>query len=160
MYFDVDYWWRVVRHVWGLRAWDGRNAMLARLLLWIPLRTLLHGTCFVLDYLFFPRLWTLQVERPVFIIGHGRSGTTLMHRLMSADDRFSYFLYWEMFFPALLQKKAIRLIGWLDSRLLGGLVNDRLRAWDDRIFGRYRHLHDMSLWNAEEDCFAMAAKQA
>jgi hypothetical protein len=158
MYFDIDYWWRVVRHVWGLREWDGRTAMLARLLLWIPLRTLLHGACFLLDYLLFPRLWTLRVERPVFIVGHGRSGTTLMHRLMGADgDRFSYFLYWEMFFPSLLQKKVIRGIGWLDARLLGGFLHGKLKAWDDKTFGPYRHMHNMSLWNAEEDCFAMAA---
>ena len=158
MYFDIDYWWRVVRHVWSLKAWDGRTAMMAKLLLWIPLRTLLHGTCFLLDYLLFPRLWSQRVERPVFIVGHGRSGTTLMHRLMSADgDSFSYFLYWEMFFPSLLQKKVIRGIGRLDARLLGGFVNTRLKAWDDKTFGPYRHMHHMSLWNAEEDCFAMAA---
>jgi hypothetical protein len=158
MYFDFDYWWRVVRHVYGLRQWPGRKRMLARLLLWIPLRTLFHGACFLLDYLLFPRLWKQQVEKPVFIVGHARSGTTLMHRLMSADgDRFSYFLYWEMFFPSLLQKKCIRGLGRLDERLLGGVLHDRLRAWDDRTFGPYRHMHNMSLWNAEEDCFAMAA---
>ena len=158
MYFDVEYWWRVVCHVWGLRRWDGRYRMLARLLLWIPLRTLFHSACFLLDYLFFPALWSQRVERPIFIIGHARSGTTLMHRLMSADgDRFSYFLYWEMFFPSLLQKKLVRFCGVLDSRLLGGRLHRKLKTWDDRTFGPYRHMHNMSLWNAEEDCFAMAA---
>lgn len=157
MYFDFDYWWRVVRHVWGLRGWPGRQRMLARLLLWIPLRTLLHGICFALDYLLFPRLWVQRVEEPVFIVGHARSGTTLMHRLMSADgERFSYFLYWETFFPSLLQKKVIRGLGWLDTRVFGGFCHRRLKAWDDRTFGPYRHMHNMSLWNAEEDCFAMA----
>ncbi|MGB1141936.1 MAG: sulfotransferase, partial [Halioglobus sp.] len=157
MYFDIDYWWRVVRHVWGLRDWPRRRAMLARLLLWIPLRTVLHGTCFLLDYLFFPSLWTQRVERPVFIVGHARSGTTLMHRLLSADsERFSYFLYWEMFFPSLLQKKAIRGMGWLDERVLGGRMHRALQAWDEKTFGPFRHMHNMSLWNAEEDCFAMA----
>lgn len=156
MYFDIDYWWRVVRHVWSLRDWPGRNRMLLRLLLWIPVRTVFHSICFVLDYLFFPRLWLQQVTQPVFIVGHARSGTTLMHRLMSADgERFSYFLYWEMFFPSLLQKKFIRGTGWLDQRLLKGYFYRRLKAWDDRTYGPYRHMHNMSLWNAEEDCFAM-----
>jgi len=158
VYFDVDYWWRVVRHVWNLREWEGRNRMLLRLLLWIPLRTLLHSLCFLLDYLLFWRLWRQRAEAPVFIIGHGRSGTTLMHRLMSADgDRFSYFLYWEMMFPSLLQKKVIRALGWVDREWLGGPVKRRLEAWDEKTFGPYRHMHDMSLWHAEEDCFAMAA---
>lgn len=157
MYFDVDYWWRVVRHVWGLRDWAGRGPMLIRLLLWIPLRTLFHGCCFLLDYALFPRLWFQRVIQPVFIVGHARSGTTLMHRLMSADgDRFSYFLYWETFFPSLLQKRMIRGIGWLDARLLDGFLHGRLKKWDDRKFGPYRHMHNMSLWNAEEDCFSMA----
>ena len=143
MYFDIGYWWRVVRHVWGLKGWSGRNPMLLRLLVWIPLRTVLHGSCFLLDYLFFPALWSQRVERPVFIVGHARSGTTLMHRLMSADgDRFSYFLYWEMF--------------WLDAHLLGSFLQRQLQRWDDKTFGPYRHMHNMSLWNAEEDCFAMA----
>ena len=131
MYFDLDYWWRVVRHVWGLKAWPGRTRMLVRLLLWIPVRTVLHGVCFLLDYVFFPRLWRQRVDQPVFIVGHARSGTTLMHRLLSADgERFSYFLYWEMFFPSLLQKKIIRGLGWLDDRLLGGYIHGRLKDWD------------------------------
>lgn len=157
MYFDVDYWWRVVRHVWGLHDWHGRERMLARLLLWIPLRTAFHSICFLLDYLLFPRLWTQRVIAPVFIVGHARSGTTLMHRLMSADgDRFSYFRYWEMFFPSLLQKKLIRAAGVLDEKWMGGFIHKKLVDWDDKTFGPHRHMHNMSLWNAEEDCFAMA----
>lgn len=132
--------------------------MLLRLLITVPLGSLLHTLFFLLDYLFFPRLWSQQVDSPVFIVGHARSGTTLMHRLMSADGtRFSYFLYWEMFFPSLLQKKLIRGLGGLDRALLGGFFNRKLVAWDDKTFGPYRHMHNMSLWNAEEDCFAMAS---
>ena len=158
MYFDVGYGWRVVKHVWGLKDWDGRASMLLRLLLWVPLTTVFHAICFTLDYLLFPSLWSQKVRQPVFIIGHARSGTTLMHRLMSADgEKFSYFLYWEMFFPSLLQKKALRGMGWVDARLLGGCFRRRLEAWDERTYGPYRHMHNMSLWNSEEDCFAMAA---
>ncbi len=77
-------------------------------------------------------------------------------RQKADGDRFSYFLYWETFFPSLLQKRAIRGLGWLDARLLGGFLNRQLVAWDEKTFGPYRHMHNMSLWNAEEDCFAMA----
>ena len=86
MYFDFDYWWRVVRHVQGLHHWPGRNRMLLKLLVWVPLCSLFHAACMMLDYLFYPRLWYQQVVQPVFIVGHARSGTTLMHRLMSADE--------------------------------------------------------------------------
>lgn len=156
MYFDTQYYWRVLRHVWGLRHWPGRTRTLVRLLLLVPLEYLFHALCFVLDYVFFPALWRQQVERPVFIVGHARSGTTLMHRLMSSDgDTFSYFLYWEMFFPSLLQKKCIRGLGYLDERFFRRRINKRLIAWDDKTFGPYRHMHDMSLWNSEEDQFVM-----
>jgi len=156
VYFDGQYYWAVLRHVWSLRHWPGRNRTLARLLVQVPLEYLFHALFFTLDYVFFPALWRQRVSRPVFIVGHARSGTTLAHRLLAADgDTFSYFLYWEMFFPSLLEKKFIRLLGMLDERVLGRALNRRLVAWDDKTFGRFRHMHDMSLWNSEEDQFVM-----
>jgi len=158
MYFDVESYWRVLRHVWSLKAWPGRGRMLFRLLVLVPLGSGFHAACFMLDYLLFPRLWRQQVEKPVFIVGHARSGSTLLHRLLAADgETFSYFLYWETFFPSLLQKKAIRAFGRIDARWLGGAIRRRLEAWDDKTFGKYRHIHDTSLWNSEEDQFVMRA---
>ena len=110
----------------------------------------------MLDYLFFPALWRQAVVRPVFIVGHARSGTTLAHRLLSADgDSFSYFLYWEMFFPSLIEKKIVRGLGALDRTLLHSFFFEKLKAWDDKTFGRYRHIHNMGLWVPEEDDFVM-----
>lgn len=158
MYFDFDYYFRLLRHVWGLKHWPGRRRLLLRLLVTTPLATLFHSLCFLLDYVFFPRLWTQQVKTPVFVVGHARSGTTLMHRLLAADgERFSYFLYWETLFPSLLQKKVIRWLGSVDSRFLGGFIYRTLKAWDDKTFGPFRHIHNMSLWTSEEDQFAMRA---
>ncbi|WP_116368796.1 sulfotransferase family protein [Parahaliea mediterranea] len=157
MYFDLQYYGRVLAHVWSLKGWKGRPRMLLRLLVLVPLATVFHTLCFLLDYVLFPRLWRQQVQRPVFIVGHARSGTTLAHRLLAGDgDTFSYFLYWELFFPSLLQKKVIRALGRVDA-WLGGHCKKKLVAWDDKTFGRYRHIHNMSLWNAEEDQFVMRA---
>jgi hypothetical protein len=156
MYFDIEYYWRVLRHVWSLKVWRGRRRMLFRLVFLVPLITLIHGLCFVLDYLFFPRLWRQKIRQPVFVVGHARSGSTLIHRLLAADgETFSYFLYWETFFPSLLQKKIIRGLGWVDQYVFGGPIKKRLMAWDEKTFGKYRHIHDMSLWNSEEDQFVM-----
>jgi omega-hydroxy-beta-dihydromenaquinone-9 sulfotransferase len=156
VYFDLQYYFRVLRHVWSLRDWAGRRRTLLRLLVVIPLEYLFNVFCFLLDYVFFPSLWRQQVTRPVFIVGHARSGTTLCHRLLASDgDTFSYFLYWEMFFPSLLQKKVIRGLGWLDKKLLNRYFNKKLVAWDDKKFGPYRQMHNMSLWNSEEDQFVM-----
>ena len=158
MYFDFDYYWRVLRHVWALGEWPGRTRMLLRLLVLVPLSASFHTFCFILDYLLFPRLWRQQVQQPVFVVGHARSGSTLTHRLLTSDEEsFSYFLYWETFFPSLLQKKIIRALGWVDKRLFGGPIKRRLEAWDEKMFGKYRHIHNMSLWNSEEDQFVMRA---
>ncbi len=158
MYFDFEYYWKVLRHVWSLKGKPGRNKTLFKLLVLVPLESLFHAVFFLLDYVFFPRLWTQQVVAPVFIIGHARSGTTLAHRLLSADgDRFNDFLYWEMFFPSLLQKKLIRGLGWIDAKVFGGPIRRQLGKLDDKLFGPYRHMHYMSFWHAEEDQFAMRA---
>lgn len=158
MYIDLEYYCRVLRHVWTLKNWPGRPRMLLRLLVVVPLVTACHALCFALDYLLFPRLWRQQVRQPVFILGHARSGSTLIHRLLAADgETFSYFLYWETFFPSLLQKKVIRALGCLDKKWLGSRVMRRLQSWDERKFGKYRHIHNMSLWNSEEDQFVMRA---
>jgi hypothetical protein len=158
MYFDFAYYWRVLRHVWSLTTWPGRTRMLFRLLVLVPLSACFHAIFFLLDYVFFPRLWQQTVERPVFVVGHARSGSTLIHRLLAADgDTFSYFLYWETFFPSLLQKRIIRALGWVDQHWLGGFTMKRLKVWDDKTFGPRRHIHYMSLWNSEEDQFVMRA---
>lgn len=156
MHFDFEYYFIVLRYVWRLKGHPKRNKLLLRLLVQVPLESLFHSFFLLLDWVFFPSLWRQEIKAPVFIVGHQRSGTTLMHRLMSSDgDRFSYFLYWEMFFPSLLQKKIIRGMGWLDQHLFGKWMKKKLVVWDDKTFGPYRHMHYMSLWAAEEDAFSL-----
>ncbi len=158
MYFDTHIYRKALAFTWAQKGWPGRNRMLLRLLLFEPVLALVQNLFLILDYLFFPALWRQKVVAPVFIVGHARSGTTLMHRLMASDEqRFSYFLYWEMFFPSLTLKKLVRLVGWLDEKLLDGAMYKRLEAWDERTFAPFRHMHDMSLWNPEEDQFVMKA---
>ncbi len=158
MYFDFDYYWKVLKHVASLKGWKGRNKTLFKLLILVPLESAIHSIFFLLDYVFFPSLWTQKVVQPIFVLGHARSGTTLTHRLLSADgDRFNDFLYWEMFFPSLLEKKIIRFLGKIDQDWFGGPIKKRLVKLDDQIFGPYRHMHYMSLWASEEDQFSMRA---
>jgi hypothetical protein len=158
MYFDFLYYRKVLGYTWTQTQWPGRNKTLFKLLLLVPLATVLHTLCFALDYVFFPALWRQQVKAPVFIVGHARSGTTLIHRLMAADgERFSYFYYWETFFPALTQRAVIRGIGWLDRTLFRRAIVRRLEAWDEKTFAPIRHIHNQGLWIPEEDQFVMKA---
>jgi hypothetical protein len=137
-------------------AWNEPNAkvrvyFLLILLLWIPPVSCFHAICFFLDGLLFPGLWRTQIKEPVFILGHARSGTTLTHRLMSQDDgRFSAFMLYEMYFPSLVQRWVIRRLARLDRRL-GGHLERRVLAWDERRYASTQSLHPMSLTNMEED---------
>jgi hypothetical protein len=128
--------------------------MLVRLLVYVPLVASSHAVCFFLDGILFPGLRRVRVREPVFIVGHARSGTTLLHRLMSRDaERFSSFQLYELYFPSLLQKKAIRALATLDRRFLGAFFERRVAAWDERRYAATRDIHAMSLTKPEEDDF-------
>jgi hypothetical protein len=156
LYFNFNYYLNMLKRIWSKKGWPGRNKMLFRLLVLVPGLYLIHSAFFFLDKILFPGLWFQKIEKPIFIVGHARSGTTLISRLLAYDsDRFNYFLYWEMFFPSLTEKKIIRGLGVLDRLLLGSFFFDKLKAWDDKTFGPYRHIHNMGLWVPEEDDFVM-----
>ncbi len=70
MYFDFYYYRRVFAFSWAQKQWPGRRKMLFKLLLTVPLGTLFHTLCFLLDDLFAPALWFQQVKAPVFVVGH------------------------------------------------------------------------------------------
>jgi hypothetical protein len=151
-YFDFATWRRMLRLAWREENPRHRRALLRTLLVTVPLVASFHALCFFLDPILFPSLRRTQVRQPVFIIGHARSGTTLLHRLMSRDEeRFSAFLLYELFFPSLLQKKLIRAGARFDARFLGGALGRRVRAFEERRFGPTRHIHPQSLTEPEED---------
>jgi hypothetical protein len=155
MYFDFSTWWRMIGLAWREPHQRTRRKLLVRLLVTVPLVASFHAVCFFLDGLLFPGLRAVAVRTPVFVVGHARSGTTLLHRLLSEDTgRFSVFLYWELFFPSLLQKKVIRGLIALDRRL-GGRIATRVQAWEEKTFGPMRHIHPMGLTMPEEDDFLL-----
>jgi hypothetical protein len=128
MYFDFATWRRMVQLAARETHGRTRRKLLVRLLLVVPAVASFHAVCFFLDAILFPGLRRVEVQTPVFIVGHARSGTTLLHRLMSGDrERFSVFVYYELFFPSLLQKKVIRWLAAVDRRL-GGPIERRVRA--------------------------------
>jgi hypothetical protein len=150
-YFDFSTWLRMLRLAWREQNPRNRRALFVTLLLTVPVVSSLHAVCFFLDGILFPSLWRTRVEKPVFIVGHARSGTTLLHRLMSRDERFSAFLLYELFLPSLIQKKLVRALAALDRRWLGGALERRVRAWEERKFGPTQHIHPQSLTEPEED---------
>lgn len=150
-YFDFANWLRLIRLAAAVPSRRQRRGLMRLLLVAIPLRALVHSVCFVLDGILFPGLWRVKVRAPVFVIGHARSGTTLAHRLMCMDERMSAFRYWELRLPSLLEKTLVHGLAWLDARVLGGRLERRLAAWEERKFGAMKQIHKMGLNVPEED---------
>src|SRR5688500_20243150 len=54
-------------------------------LIW-PLGSLMHWFFFFLDDILFPGHKKQPIEKPLFILGNLRSGSTFLHRLLSRDS--------------------------------------------------------------------------
>jgi hypothetical protein len=151
-YFDFSNYFKMIGLAWREKEPRARHYYLAVLLLWVPIVSTFHAICFALDGLIYPDLKKVEVRKPVFMVGHARSGTTLTHRLLYQDEgRFSSFLLYELYFPSLIQKKVIRAIARWDEKKLRGLLAGQVRAWEDWRYGRSRHMHNMGLTEPEED---------
>ena len=151
-HFDFANYFRMLGLAWHERNPRARLYYLSVLLLWVPIVSTFHAICFFLDGILFPGLWKTEIRTPVFVVGHARSGTTLVHRLMNKDEgRFSAFVLYELYFPSLLQKKLIRFLAGIDRRYLGGVLERRVRAWEDGHYAAVREVHEMGLTEAEED---------
>lgn len=150
-YFDFLIWFKLLRLVAKEPDKRRRRGLFRLLLLRVPARAALTAVCFFLDGILFPGLWRTKVKAPVFIIGHARSGTTLAHRIMGGDERFSTFKYYELLLPSLVQKKIVRALAWVDAALLGRVIERKLQAWEKRKFGPTQHIHKMGLTIPEED---------
>jgi len=150
-HFNFGNYFRMLRLAFGEPDRRARGRALATLLLAVPAVASFHAVCFFLDGLLFPGLHAIRIERPVFVLGHARSGTTLVHRLMSRDrGAFSSFVLYELHFPSLLQKRCIRAVAALDRRL-GGFLARRVQAWEERRYAAVRQVHRMGLTVPEED---------
>ncbi|TPG31891.1 sulfotransferase family protein [Mycolicibacterium hodleri] len=104
----------------------------------LQIRQVVSATTLGLDHVFYPRHRKQPIDRPIFIIGNPRSGTTFLHRLLLGAGDMAAFELWEMLFPAITARK-----------LLGGIV-PRL----DRINPARYHpsdVHDTSLRGIETD---------
>lgn len=73
-----------------------------------PTMKILTALTLALDHLFFPGFRKVKVERPIFIIGHPRSGTTFLHHLLTQHEEAAPFHTWHLFFPALTARALFR----------------------------------------------------
>ncbi len=116
----------------------------------VPAIAAIHALCFALDPILFPSLRRTQVSAPTFCIGHARSGTTYLHRLMAADPQFSYALMYELFLPSLLQKRLMRLLFRVDAAT-GKRLRRRLDEIEEARFAPTDDMHKTGFFVPEED---------
>ena len=109
-----------------------------------------------LDEVLFPGIRRTRIERPLFIVGPPRSGTTFLHRLVAADDeQFTTTQLWELLFaPAVCQKWCFHFVGAVDRRL-GGWLKGFVRFIERRMTSSLNAVHDSSLFLPEEDYFGL-----
>jgi hypothetical protein len=91
-----------------------------------------------------PGILRQPIERPVFITGLPRSGTTFLHRLLLEDPDNRAPLVWQTIYPYPLSKPAR---GGRDARPF--LVARQLRAFD-RLAPEFRGLHPLDATSPQE----------
>ncbi|MEZ4217515.1 MAG: sulfotransferase [Myxococcota bacterium] len=156
MPFHVRQFVRIFRRAFSEPMTPRRRRVVWTLFLAVPALALVNSLCLALDHVLFPGFRRVRVRAPLFVIGHARSGTTLLHELLGADEAFSWFMAYELFLPSLVQKKLLRAVGRFDRARLGGRLEARVRAWQDRVFAKGRQMHPMDLLGPEEDEFLLS----
>ena len=121
---------------------------------------LVHWIGFLLDDLLFLRHRREPLERPLFITGLPRSGTTFVHRLLAEDRRtFSTFATWEVILaPSATEKVILRGLAGLDN-LAGAPLRRLVRSSCRRFGGEFGEIHEVGPEAPEEDylCLLPAA---
>jgi hypothetical protein len=88
-----------------------------------PIMTAAMRLCLALDHVFVPAFRKTAVTAPVFLIGHPRSGTTFVHRLLTQTREFSVFEFWEILVPSLIGRALARpMIKRLAARGSGVMI--------------------------------------
>jgi len=132
-----------------------RRVILAAFFLGYPLLESVIWAGLLLDDLFFRGYRRESIQSPVFIIGNHRSGTTLLHRLLSKDRRqFTTMKMWEILLaPSVTQRRAAEGIAgaarWLREKLAQGLRRLE-RDWHEKSV-----MHEVSFQEPEEDDYLL-----
>lgn len=112
----------------------------------------MHWIAFVADEILFAGYKSVEIRRPLFIVGVPRSGTTFLHRLLSEDrDTFVTFSLWELILaPSIAERKIIHGLASLDRRI-GSPIGSLVRLLERTAFSGLDDIHGTSLSDPEED---------
>ena len=102
--FQLKIYLKIIVSTW--KAFGFGKVFLIRISL-MPLFYFFTVVTLMLDKILFPGFQRVVIKKPIFIIGHPRSGTTFLHRLIAEDD-FVEFKLWEILVPSLTGRKILR----------------------------------------------------
>jgi len=139
-------------HTTGARFTFKRVCFIIFFPIFFLLQEVITWICLFLDEIFFPGYRKIVVNKPLFVLGFPRGGTTFLHRLINNDeDRFTSLRLWEILVaPSIIQKKFFLLLGKAD-RLIGKPLYRLMIAIEDKAFAGSRTMHRISHFEPEED---------
>mgnify|MGYP001227615437 CR=1 FL=1 len=121
----------------------------------IFLVTSIHNIFLFIDEILFFSFKKIKINKPLFIVGIPRSGTTFLHRTLSQDsDKFTTFQLWEFLLaPSITQKLLLRGFFVKNNKksLLGSLIN----KLQDKITKKLDKMHVSRLDSPEEDFLSL-----
>lgn len=108
-----------------------------------------------LDHVLFPGFKDVEIRKPLFIVGNMRTGSTYLHKTLGQDtEGIATFRTLDLFLPSITARKLVGLLGRVDAAL-GGLGRRLVVAVDAGLLPGFRKIHDVRLFDPEEDDFAL-----
>ncbi|MBC2694299.1 MAG: sulfotransferase [Desulfobacteraceae bacterium] len=135
--FKLKIYLRILTASWST---FGFNKEFLRFLFIRPVMLLFNSITLFLDNIFFPEYRRIKIEKPIFIIGHPRSGTTFLHRLLTQSQEFAVFEFWQLLFPSLVARK-----------ILAPFIMSRIKKGKNTFYYPKSIGHKMTLGSIEEE---------
>jgi hypothetical protein len=135
-----------------------RRLRLRRTLVWfgyaigfVSIRGILDVTRWIDDRLW-PGIAKQKLEAPIFIFGNARSGTTLLHRMMSLDgEHFSSMKLYHSVFCSVSLIRLIEAFARVDRHIPGHPFRRLIGFVNRKVFKSWDGIHEMGLDEVEED---------
>ncbi len=116
-----------------------------------PLWGVIVWSTFLIDHILFKNFVDQAVEKPLFITGNFRSGSTYLQRMIAKDkSQFASARTWDIFMsPSVTLTKLFSFLLSID-RLIGSPIKKIFKKFDQNTLGRV-DIHRISFFEPEED---------
>ena len=133
-----------------------RAFALTLILIGLPALIIWNHIGFLLDDVLYPDWRNTSVDRPLFIVGNARSGTTWLHRLIALDsDNFTSFLSWEILFAVSITWRRLFLCLYDFDKIYFSGIQFRIISTLERYLVGGIKVHKIGLQEFEEDEWLM-----